>query len=77
MGGAVCVRACPILQEKRYKVAGVAVLDVVEGELVSLWGSEVFIPRLGSALEALPIMMGLLDSRPDGFDSLEEAIQWQ
>lgn len=33
MGGAVCVRACPILQEKRYKVAGVAVLDVVEGSL--------------------------------------------
>jgi len=39
--------------------------------------AKVFIPRLGSALEALPIMMGLLDSRPDGFDSLEEAVQWQ
>jgi len=32
---------------------------------------------LGSALDALPIMMSLLDSRPDGFDSIEEAIQWQ
>ncbi|KAG8824397.1 Protein with carboxyl methyl esterase activity [Serendipita sp. 399] len=58
--GAVCVRACPTLQEKHYKISGVAVLDVVEG----------------SALEALPIMMGLLESRPDGFSSVEEAIQW-
>ncbi|KAG9056014.1 Protein with carboxyl methyl esterase activity [Serendipita sp. 407] len=60
MGGAVCVRACPVLQEMHYKISGVAVLDVVEG----------------SALDALPIMMGLLDSRPDGFPSVEEAIQW-
>jgi protein phosphatase methylesterase 1 len=32
MGGAACVKACPILQEKKYSVGGVAVLDVVEGE---------------------------------------------
>jgi protein phosphatase methylesterase 1 len=32
MGGAACVKACPILQEKKYSVSGVAVLDVVEGE---------------------------------------------
>lgn len=31
MGGSVCVRACPILQQHKYKIAGVAVLDVVEG----------------------------------------------
>ena len=31
MGGAACVKACPVLQEKKYSVGGVAVLDVVEG----------------------------------------------
>jgi hypothetical protein len=31
MGGSVCVRACPILQQRKYNIAGVAVLDVVEG----------------------------------------------
>jgi len=36
------------------------VLDVVEG----------------SALEALPIMPMILNSRPTGFDSIEEAIEW-
>ena len=25
-------RACPLLQERKYKIAGVAVLDVVEGD---------------------------------------------
>ncbi|CAG8662662.1 12773_t:CDS:2, partial [Acaulospora colombiana] len=60
MGGAACVKTCPVLQSRQYRVSGVAVLDVVEG----------------SALEALPIMMGLLDSRPDGFGTQEEAVQW-
>ncbi|KAI0035512.1 protein phosphatase methylesterase [Vararia minispora EC-137] len=60
MGGAVVVRACPMLQEKRYRIGGVAVLDVVEG----------------SALEALPMMPMILNSRPTGFDSVEEAIEW-
>ena len=32
MGGSVVVRACPMLLEHRYKVTGIAVLDVVEGE---------------------------------------------
>ena len=31
----------------------------------------------GSALEALPHMHNLLNARPDGFDSIEEAIEWQ
>ena len=31
MGGSVVVRACPKLQELRYVVSGVVVLDVVEG----------------------------------------------
>jgi protein phosphatase methylesterase 1 len=35
MGGSVCVRACPILQHHKYRIAGVAVLDVVEGTLTS------------------------------------------
>ncbi|KAG1736317.1 hypothetical protein EDB19DRAFT_1721478 [Suillus lakei] len=60
MGGSVCVRACPILQQRKYNVAGVAVLDVVEG----------------TAVEALPHMHAILNSRPDGFDSVEEAVEW-
>ncbi len=32
---------------------------------------------LGSAVEALPHMHNLLNSRPDGFNNLEEAIEWQ
>jgi hypothetical protein len=31
MGGSVIVRSCPKLLEKKYRIAGVAVLDVVEG----------------------------------------------
>jgi len=60
MGGSVMVRSCPRLIEKRYRIVGVAVLDVVEG----------------SAVEALPHMNSLLNARPDGFDSIEEAIEW-
>ncbi|KAL9714485.1 Protein phosphatase methylesterase 1 [Leucoagaricus gongylophorus] len=60
MGGSVVVRTCPRLLEKKYKVTGIVVLDVVEG----------------SAIEALPHMHSLLNARPEGFDSLEEAIEW-
>jgi len=60
MGGSVVVRSCPRLIEKKYRIAGVVVLDVVEG----------------SAVEALPHMNSLLNARPDGFDSIEEAIGW-
>lgn len=31
MGGTVLVRASPILQEAKYKISGVIILDVVEG----------------------------------------------
>lgn len=31
----------------------------------------------GSAIEALPHMHSLLNARPDGFGSLEEAVEWQ
>jgi protein phosphatase methylesterase 1 len=61
MGGAVCTRACPALQEAGYQIGGVAVLDVVEG----------------TALDALPHMMNILNARPDGFASVEQAIEWQ
>jgi len=60
MGGSVVVTACPVLLSEHYQVCGVAVLDVVEG----------------SAIEALPHMHSLLNARPDGFDSPEEAIEW-
>jgi protein phosphatase methylesterase 1 len=61
MGGSVVTQACPTLQEAKYRIAGVAVLDVVEG----------------SAIDALPHMNSLLNARPDGFDSVEEAVEWQ
>ncbi|KAG6915817.1 hypothetical protein DXG01_009691 [Tephrocybe rancida] len=60
MGGSVVTRSCPILLEHKYRVTGVAVLDVVEG----------------SAIDALPFMNNLLNARPDGFNSVEEAIEW-
>ncbi|KAF7773162.1 hypothetical protein Agabi119p4_5329 [Agaricus bisporus var. burnettii] len=60
MGGSVTVQSCPRLLERGYKITGVAVLDVVEG----------------SAIEALPHMHSLLNARPEGFDSMEEAIEW-
>ncbi|KAF8150993.1 Alpha/Beta hydrolase protein [Crassisporium funariophilum] len=60
MGGSVVARSCPQLLEKKYRIAGVAVLDVVEG----------------SAIDALPHMNSLLNARPDGFDSMEGAIEW-
>ncbi|KAJ3874369.1 Alpha/Beta hydrolase protein [Lentinula edodes] len=60
MGGSIVTRACAILLDRKYRIGGVAVLDVVEG----------------SAIEALPHMNSLLNARPDGFDSVEEAVEW-
>ncbi|PAV16086.1 phosphatase methylesterase [Pyrrhoderma noxium] len=60
MGGSVLTRVCPTLLAHKYQVTGVSVLDVVEG----------------SAIDALPHMHQLLNSRPDGFDSIEEAVEW-
>lgn len=60
MGGSAVVHASPKLQELKYVISGVAVLDVVEG----------------TAMEALPHMHALLNTRPEGFDSIEEAIEW-
>ncbi|KAH9978903.1 protein phosphatase methylesterase [Lactifluus volemus] len=60
MGGAVVVHATPLLLKDKYRVSGVAVLDVVEG----------------TALDALPHMPAVLNSRPEGFDSVSDAIEW-
>jgi len=60
MGGAVVVRTAPLLLEAKYRVSGVTVLDVVEG----------------TALDALPHMPAILNSRPEGFDSVSDAIEW-
>ncbi|EPS93134.1 hypothetical protein FOMPIDRAFT_150069 [Fomitopsis schrenkii] len=60
LGGSVIVRACPRLQELKYRITGVAVLDIVEE----------------FTLEALPKMHSLLDARPEGFNSQEDAIEW-
>jgi len=60
MGGSVVTRACPLLQDAGYNIAGAAVLDVVEG----------------FAIEALPHMNTLLNSRPSGFDSVEHGVEW-
>jgi protein phosphatase methylesterase 1 len=80
MGGSVVVRTTHLLLEKKYKISGVAVLDVVEGSnQISEHTSQPdwFSYSTGSALDALPYMHSLLNARPDGFDSVEEAIEWQ
>jgi protein phosphatase methylesterase 1 len=61
MGGAVVVNTVPRLIEAKYRVSGVAVLDVVEG----------------TAIDALPHMPAILNSRPEGFNSVSDAIEWQ
>jgi protein phosphatase methylesterase 1 len=72
------VRTCPALLKHSYKICGVAVLDVVEGILFALL-LQALQPfgTVGTAIEALPLMNSLLNARPDGFDSAEEAIEWQ
>jgi len=60
LGGSVCVRAVPLLLERKYRITGVAVLDVVEE----------------FTLDALPHMHALLHTRPIGFGSIEEGIEW-
>lgn len=39
LGGSVIVRACPLLQERKFRITGVTVLDVVEGMAYSLYAS--------------------------------------
>ena len=77
LGGSVCVRVSPLLLESKYRITGVAVLDIVEGEDSSATKLRPTHISLGFTLDALPNMMSLLDSRPEGFDSVEEAIKYQ
>ncbi|MCO5599820.1 hypothetical protein L7F22_053927 [Adiantum nelumboides] len=67
MGGAVVVSMAHALADStpsattpKPRVAGVAVLDVVEG----------------TAISALPSMRTIIAQLPKGFDSISEAIQW-
>jgi protein phosphatase methylesterase 1 len=66
MGGSVVVSLCHALSAASIagkfvpRVAGVAVLDVVEG----------------SAMAALSSMSTIVSALPKGFDSVEEAIRW-
>lgn len=56
LGGAVAVRAAPLIPN----IAGVVVIDVVEG----------------TAIDALRSMQGFLRSRPSSFSSICKAIEW-
>lgn len=73
------VRASSLLQERKYRITGVSVLDVVEGACVLVLADAVLKSAHDTefTLEALPIMHSLLDSRPEGFESPEQAIEWQ
>lgn len=69
MGGSVVVRTCPMLLERKYKVAGTAVLDVVEGTNTPFLSS---IPALTlnkvplSRLYLICIVFLMLDRRVSG-----------
>jgi len=77
LGGSVCVRVSPVLLERKYRITGVAVLDIVEGETLFTIKMRSAHVSLGFTLDALPNMKSLLDSRPEGFDSVEEAVKYQ
>ena len=61
MGGAVVVEAAHELEsDTQVRVLGVAMIDIVEG----------------TSLRLLPDMANIVRQRPEGFVSLESAIQW-
>lgn len=62
LGGSICCRVTEgILKEEIGKRAqGMIIIDVVEG----------------TAMEALPFMVTILNNRPKEFGSIEEAIKW-
>ncbi|KAJ1030642.1 hypothetical protein NDA18_001881 [Ustilago nuda] len=61
MGGSVVVSAAHALSSRGFnQIAGVAVLDVVEG----------------TAMDALSVMRSVVLSHPSGFSSVEDAIRW-
>eukprot|EP01094_Clydonella_sp_ATCC50884_P027061 TRINITY_DN7620_c2_g2_i2.p1 TRINITY_DN7620_c2_g2~~TRINITY_DN7620_c2_g2_i2.p1 ORF type:complete len:260 (-),score=59.24 TRINITY_DN7620_c2_g2_i2:182-961(-) len=59
MGGAIAAR-CAHHEELSVKIAGLVVLDVVEG----------------TAMEALPAMRSVLEKRPSSFGCVQDAISW-
>lgn len=60
MGGAIASKACLEDQNQGGVVAGLIILDVVEG----------------SAIDALPHMDAIVGQRPRGFTSIENGIRW-
>jgi protein phosphatase methylesterase 1 len=62
LGGAVCCRVTEniLKEEVGHRVQGMIIIDVVEG----------------TAMDALPFMVSILQNRPQSFGSLEEAIKW-
>jgi len=53
------------------------VLDIVEGKTLFTIQIRPTHVSIGFTLDALPNMMSLLESRPEGFDSIEEAVKYQ
>jgi hypothetical protein len=68
MGGSVVVRTCPLLLERKYRVGGVAVLDVVEGTSIFIFDHLSFdlmtMDRIGNR------------STPSHAQSLERSTRW-
>jgi protein phosphatase methylesterase 1 len=60
MGGAIATRAALAWETSGNALSGLIVLDVVEG----------------SAIDALPFMEGIINSRPARFESPSKAVEW-
>lgn len=77
MGGSVVV---DVTSRKRLKnVVGVCVLDVVEGKYidVNISKQSILISWQGSAMDALSSMTSILNTRPQQFKNIEQAVQWR
>lgn len=60
MGGAIACKTAYKIQAEGFDLAGLIILDVVEG----------------SAIDALPFMESIISQRPQVFPTLESAIHW-
>lgn len=60
MGGAITIKCATKCVEYLPSLIGIVVIDVVEG----------------TAKEALPLMMSVIQTRPNSFPTLENAIEW-
>jgi protein phosphatase methylesterase 1 len=63
LGGSICCRLTELAGNEAWgkRVQGMIIIDIAEG----------------TALEALPFMMNILDNRPKIFKSQDAAIQWR